>query len=117
MHPRKPGEVNARMLYLDTLLTDNILKSTSFRFLNPKPMSNTKTPTADADANNTGFTGISWRDRTDLSLITDKQVKTEIYDMLEKHASTTDEKLGTIKATKHRIDLEPGTRVIRSMPH
>ena len=40
-----------------------------------------------------------------------------MLEMLRKHSSLWDGALGTIRATEHRIPLEPGTKPIRSMPY
>lgn len=49
--------------------------------------------------------------------IPDENVRAQILDMLHKHASMPNGKFGTMMATEHRIDLEPRTRPVRSVPY
>ena len=58
-----------------------------------------------------------WEDAIDLSHVEDAELRGQIIAMLRKHAKMWDGTLGTIHATEHRIDLEPGTRPMRSMPY
>ena len=44
-------------------------------------------------------------------------MREEVLEMLRKHSSLWDGALGTIRATEHRIPVEPGTKPIRSMPY
>lgn len=57
-----------------------------------------------------------WESEIDLAHIEDEELRTEVMTVLRKHSSMWDGSLCTISATEHRIDLEPGTRPIRSMP-
>ena len=58
-----------------------------------------------------------WQQYVDLSHVEDPELRTRIMSMLESHASMWDGKLGTIRATEHRINVEAGTKPIRSMPY
>lgn len=48
--------------------------------------------------------------------VTDPKLRDEIMEMLRMHSPMWDASLGTITATDHRIDVESGTKPIRSMP-
>lgn len=52
----------------------------------------------------------------DLTQIQDDIVRVQVLDKLHKHASFCNGTLGTYQATKHRIDLEPGTQPVDSVP-
>jgi len=59
-----------------------------------------------------------WRSSIDLTHVDDEELRAEIIAMLGTHeAMWAPGKLGAISATEHRIELEPGTRPIRSMPY
>ena len=58
-----------------------------------------------------------WEEDLDLDHLSDPSLRADIIAMLRKHAAMWNGKLGTIQATEHRINLEPGTRPIRSMPY
>lgn len=58
-----------------------------------------------------------WEEAVDLSHIEDPDLRTEILTMLRKHSSMWNGSLSTIRATEHRIDLERGTKPIRSMSY
>ena len=74
----------------------------------------TKNETTNNDkANDTS----DWRSTLDLSHVKDASLRERIVDMLAKHSPMWSGKLGTIAATEHRINLEPGTSPIRSMPY
>ena len=80
-----------------------------------------KPETNETDATATNETDNSqppdWHDKIDLSHI-DEEQRSKILTMLAKHSSMwEDGKLGAITATKHRIELEPNTKPIRSMPY
>ncbi len=47
----------------------------------------------------------------------DKSLKTDILEMLRKHQGIWKGHLGKVKATTHRIDLEPGTIPMRQAPY
>ena len=52
-----------------------------------------------------------------MSYIDDNKFRGHVLEMLRKHSSLWSGALGTIRATEHRIALEPGTKPIRSMPY
>ena len=58
-----------------------------------------------------------WRKHVDLSHVEDEKLRTRILDMLAAHQKMWDGHLGTIQATEHRINVEPGTKPLRSMPY
>ena len=58
-----------------------------------------------------------WRQEVDLSHIDYEPLRCRILEMLTKHERMWDGSLGTIKVTEHRIDLEPDTKPIRSLPY
>ena len=58
-----------------------------------------------------------WEKEIDLSYIDDDKLRGHVLEMLRKHSSLWGGALGTIRATEHRIALEPGTKPIRSMPY
>ena len=58
-----------------------------------------------------------WRSTVSLDHIGDARLRKRVIEMLETHQDIwTSGGLGKISATEHRIDLEPGTKPIRSMP-
>ena len=59
-----------------------------------------------------------WRTTVNLEHIGDAGLRKRVIEMLETHQDMwTSGRLGEISATEHRIDLEPGTKPIRSMPY
>ena len=52
-----------------------------------------------------------------MSYIDDEKLRGHVLEMLRKHSSLWSGALGMIRATEHRITLEPGTKPIRSMPY
>ena len=58
-----------------------------------------------------------WEEEIDLSYMEYDTLREQVLEMLRKHSSLRDGALGTIRATGHRIPLEPGTKPIRSMPY
>jgi len=59
-----------------------------------------------------------WRDTVDLAHLEDPELEQQILRMLESHADMwAPGRLGVIDATEHRIELQPGTKPIRSMPY
>jgi len=52
-----------------------------------------------------------WRDSVDLSQ------RTRIMRVLEKHETVLAGKLGTVKATEHRINLKPGSKPVNMPPY
>lgn len=59
----------------------------------------------------------AWETGVDLGHVPDAALRSTIMEMLRKHAKMWDGSLGSINVTEHRIDLEPGTRPMRSMPY
>ena len=57
-----------------------------------------------------------WRDEVDLSHL-EPSVRGKVLHMLSRHAGMWDGNLGTIRATRHRIDLKPGSRPVHSQPY
>ena len=61
---------------------------------------------------------LDWNDSVDLSHIEDEQLRTDIRSILSKHETMWEPGwLGEINVTKHRIDLIPDTKPIRSQPY
>ena len=60
---------------------------------------------------------MDWEKEVDWSYIDDDKLRGHVLEMLRKHSSLWSGTLGTIRATEHRIPLEPGTKPIRPMPH
>ena len=60
---------------------------------------------------------MDWEKEIDLSYIDDDKLQDHVLEMLPKHSSLWSGALGTIRATEHRIPLEPGAKPIRSMPY
>ena len=58
-----------------------------------------------------------WEKEIDLSYIADDKLRGHVLEMLRKHSSLWSGALGTIRATEHRIALEPDTKPICSMPY
>ena len=59
-----------------------------------------------------------WRTTVKLCHIDDADLRKRVIEMLETHQDMwTSGRLGEISATEHRIELEPGTKPIRSMPY
>ena len=58
-----------------------------------------------------------WESHVSLSHIKDEPLRAEIMAVLRKHSSMWDGNLGTISATEHRIELEEGTKPLRSIPY
>ena len=59
-----------------------------------------------------------WQTTVNLDDIGDADLRKRVIEMLETHQDMwTSGRLGEISATEHRIDLEPGTKPIRSMPY
>ena len=56
-----------------------------------------------------------WEKEVDLSHVTDDKLRVQVLDMLREHSSLWSGAFGTIRATEHRIPLEPGTKPIPSM--
>ena len=52
-----------------------------------------------------------------MAYIDDDKLRSQVFEMLRKHSSLWSGALGTIRATEHRIPLEPGTKPIRSIPY
>ena len=52
-----------------------------------------------------------------MSYIDDDKLRSHVLEMLRKYSSLWSGVLRTIRATEHRIPLEPGTKPIRSMPY
>ena len=83
--------------------------------LNLSPLPNndvSSTPSSGEEKSTT-----DWKKEVDLSHIGDETLKSRIFKMLSKHEKMWDGSLGTIKVTEHRIELEPGTKPIRSLPY
>ena len=63
-------------------------------------------------------TGPRWQDQLDLTHVDDEELRGKIIKMLEKHEDMwRPGKLGTVDATYHLIELEPGTKPIRQAPY
>ena len=59
-----------------------------------------------------------WQDQLDLSHVDDQELRGNFIKMLEKHEDMwRPGKLGTVDASYHRIELEPGTKPIRQAPY
>lgn len=58
-----------------------------------------------------------WRDKVDLTKITDPSLKEEFFGMLCKHHKAWDGSLGEFRATSHRVDTVPGSRPILQLPY
>ena len=58
-----------------------------------------------------------WERTLDLAHIEDEGLQRKIKQVLRKHSTMWDGTLGTIKVTEHRIEVEPGTKPIRSLPY
>ena len=59
-----------------------------------------------------------WQDQLDLTHVEDQEQSVTIIKMLEKHEDMCrPRKLGTVDATYHRIELEPGIKPIRQAPY
>ena len=61
--------------------------------------------------------GEDWRNAIDLSELKDQGMKDKVFAMFEKHVAMWSGTLGTIRATEHRIEVQPGTRPIRQPPY
>ena len=57
---------------------------------------------------------MDWEEEIDLSYIDDDKFRSHVLEMLRKHSGLWGGVLETIRATEHRIPLEPGTKPIRS---
>ena len=57
-----------------------------------------------------------WEKEIDLSHVEDEGFRIQVLEMLRGHSSLWGGSLGMIRATEHRIPLEPGTKPIRAMP-
>ena len=61
---------------------------------------------------------LDWGTTVELSNVSDKALRKDIMRMLERHEGMGKPgKLGEINITEHRIELQPGTRPIRSQPY
>ena len=60
---------------------------------------------------------MDWEKEIDLSYIDDDKLRDHVLEMLRKHSSLWSGALGMIRATEHRIPLEPETKPIRSLPY
>ncbi len=58
----------------------------------------------------------SWKDEIDLAHL-ELHVRAEVFNLLEPHGRMWDGHWGTITATRHRIDLQPGARPVYSHPY
>lgn len=82
----------------------------------PSPvLPSTENDTCKKSPNEGSCMATDWRSEINLSHIEYSQMRARLLDMLTTHAKMWDGPLGTIRPTKHRIDLEEGAQPLRSM--
>ena len=94
--------------WADTRNLSSPLEVTALVAASPHPSENAEPPSPEAVPD--------WRNAVNLEHVGDSEMRNRIMNMLDKHSSMWDGSLGEIKATSHRLALEPGARPHREMP-